>query len=95
MKLSGHLTPVDDLAAHAEEVVNAVSQDRRPMVITVGGEAKAVMQDIESFEESQKTLALLKILALTTKAVEAGDVSPVDEAFHRIRGTFDDRGPNS
>ena len=34
------------------------------MVITQNGEAKAVLQGVASFEETQETLALLKILAL-------------------------------
>jgi PHD/YefM family antitoxin component YafN of YafNO toxin-antitoxin module len=39
------------------------------MVITQNGEAKAVLQDVASFEETQETLSLLKVLALGNQAV--------------------------
>jgi len=35
------------------------------MVITQNGEAKAVVQDIHSYEETQESLAMLKILAMS------------------------------
>ena len=40
------------------------------------GEAKAVLQDIASYEEMQESLALLKILALSRKSIEAGKARP-------------------
>lgn len=44
------------------------------MVITQNGEAKAVLQDVASFEETQESLALLKILALGNQDMAAGKV---------------------
>ena len=55
------------------------------MVITVNGEAKAVLQDIASYEETQEALALLKILALANKDVVAGKVRPLKAAFAQVR----------
>jgi hypothetical protein len=43
------------------------------------------MKISEKVTPTQETLALLKILALTDKELEVGKVSPVDEAFRRIR----------
>jgi len=40
------------------------------MVITQNGEAKVVIQDIESYEQNQQTMALLKILALGMRQKE-------------------------
>ncbi|MGH7564382.1 MAG: type II toxin-antitoxin system prevent-host-death family antitoxin, partial [Gemmatimonadota bacterium] len=53
--------------------------------ITQNGEARAVIQDVASYEETQETLALLKILALGNRDIEAGDVSPVEEVVDRLR----------
>ena len=57
----------------------------QPMVITQNGEAKAVLQDVASFEETQETLALLKILALGNQDVAAGKVKPVADVVARLR----------
>ena len=86
MKLSEQVRPMSYLKAHAPEVIRGLSERQQPMIITVHGQAKAVLQDIGSYEDTQETLALLKILALTNKSVEEGKVQPLREAFSRIRG---------
>jgi prevent-host-death family protein len=85
MKLSDRIKPISYLKAHAPEVIQGLREGQEPFIITVNGEAKAVLQDIDSYEETQETLALLKILALTHREVEAGEVMPVKEAFAEIR----------
>jgi hypothetical protein len=49
------------------------------------GEAKVVIQDIESYEEMQETMALLKILALGTRQIEEGRVQPAMDVIKRLR----------
>ena len=56
-----------------------------PLVITQNGEAKAVMQDIESYEQTQETMALLKILALGTRQIEESKVQPAANVIKRLR----------
>ena len=90
MKLSGQVRPISYLKAHAPEIVRSLSDTRQPVVLTVHGEAKAVLQDIAQYEETQETLALLKVLALTNRQVEAGKVQPTDKAFARIRRRLSD-----
>ncbi|WP_096701475.1 type II toxin-antitoxin system Phd/YefM family antitoxin [Magnetospirillum sp. 15-1] len=85
MKLSDQVRPISYLKAHAPEVIRDLTENQQPVVITLHGEAKAVLQDIASFEETQETLALLKVLALTGKAIADGKVEPVAGAFARIR----------
>ncbi len=64
MRYSSHVKPISYLKANAAEILATLTEQREPMVITQNGEAKAVLQDVASFEETQATLALLKILAL-------------------------------
>ena len=90
MKLSTHVKPVSQLKARATEMIRSVAEDRQPVMITINGEARAVLQDIASYEQAQETLALLKILALTTKSVEDGHVRPFVESFAGIRARLKD-----
>lgn len=62
-----------------------LAEQREPMVITQNGEAKAVLQDIASYEDAQETLALLKILALGNQELESGQVTPVADVVARLR----------
>jgi prevent-host-death family protein len=85
MKLAGRVKPISYLKAQAPEVIRGLSESGEPVVITVRGEAKAVLQDIARYEETEETLALLKVLALTNESVAKGKVRPLREAFARIR----------
>lgn len=85
MRYSTQVKPISYVKANATEVLAELSVAREPVVITQNGHAKAVLQDIKSFEESQETLALLKILALGSQQVEDGKVKRVAEVVARLR----------
>jgi prevent-host-death family protein len=85
MRYSSQVKPISYLKANAAEVLTKLAADRQPMVITQNGEARAVLQDVASYEETQDTLALLKILALGNQEVAAGKVKPVAEVVARLR----------
>ena len=55
------------------------------MVITQNGEARAVLQDVASYEETQDTLALLKLLALGNQEVADGKTKPLTDVVKRLR----------
>jgi prevent-host-death family protein len=82
---SSQIKPISYLKANAAEVLDHLAERREPMLITQNGEAKAVIQDIASYEETQETLALLKILALGNREVEEGRVRPLAEVVRRLR----------
>jgi hypothetical protein len=44
-----------------------------------------VLQDVASFEQTQETLALLKILALGNQDVAAHNVKPASDVITRLR----------
>lgn len=85
MRYSAQVKPISYLKANAAEVLAQLAEGRRPLIITQNGEAKAVIQDVASYEETQETLALLKILALGNAEIEAGKVKPVGEVVERLR----------
>ena len=85
MRYSSQVKPISCLKANAAEVLARLAEQRVPLVITQHGEAKAVLQAVASFEETQETLALLKILALGQQDIEAGRVKPVADVVARLR----------
>jgi len=85
MRYSRQIKPISYLKAHAADVLQELKEQRKPLIITQNGEAKAVLQDVASYEETQETLALLKILALGNQQFEKGEVTPVREVVKRLR----------
>ena len=85
MKLSNQIKPISYLKAHAAEIVRTLGVQREPFIITQNGEAKVVVQDIDSYEQMQETVSLLKILALGSRQIEAGQVQPAADVITRLR----------
>jgi prevent-host-death family protein len=85
LRYSTQIRPISYLKANAAEVLQVLEEQRKPIIITQNGEAKAVIQDVTSYEETQETLALLKILALGSQQVERGEITPISEVADRLR----------
>ncbi|MCF8027109.1 MAG: type II toxin-antitoxin system Phd/YefM family antitoxin [Desulfobacteraceae bacterium] len=85
MKLSDRIKPISYLKAHTAEIVRNLAQQQEPLVITQNGEARVVIQDIKSYEQTQQTLALLKILALGMHQVEQNHVVTPGEVIDGLR----------
>jgi prevent-host-death family protein len=91
MKLSSQIKPISYLKAHASEIVRNMGEQPGPLIITQNGEAKVVMQDILSYEQTQETMALLKILALGNRQIEEGNVEPAATVINRLRERMGNR----
>ena len=85
MKLSTQIKPISHLKANAAKIMERLTEDRQPIIVTQNGEAKAVIQDVASYEQAQETLVLLKIIALGQAQIARGDVRPAREAIAQIR----------
>jgi len=84
MKLSTRIKPISYLKAHAAEIVRNMGKEREPMIITQNGEAKLVLQDIESYEQTQETMALLKVLALGSRQIEEEKTQPATAVIQKL-----------
>jgi prevent-host-death family protein len=85
MSLANSIKPISYFKANAAEVLEKIAQTGEPLIITQNGEAKAVVQDIASYERTQETLALLKLLAMGRKDAETGRTKPMREVIARLR----------
>ncbi|HEX7728414.1 MAG TPA: type II toxin-antitoxin system Phd/YefM family antitoxin [Terracidiphilus sp.] len=81
MRYSTQIKPISYVKAHAAELIERITEEREPIIITQNGEARAVLIDIHSYEQSQETLALLQILALGEKEIQAGKTVPLEEVM--------------
>jgi prevent-host-death family protein len=91
MKLSKSVRPISYLKSHTAEALRDVSEGRNTLVITQHGEAKAVLQDIASYEQLQESLALLKMLAQSSKSIQEGRSKPIGKAFADVRKRVGER----
>ncbi len=79
MKLSESVKSISYLKANAANLIEESNKYQKTFVITQNGEAKVVVQDIKTYEKMQETMAMLKLLAMTSEK---------DNSAKDIKSTF-------
>ena len=84
MNLATQIKPISYLKSHTAQIVKELSANREPMVITQNGQASLVVMDVQSFEDRENTMALLKILALCQSEIERGEFQDAEAVFDEL-----------
>ncbi|CAA6828331.1 MAG: Prevent host death protein, Phd antitoxin [uncultured Sulfurovum sp.] len=84
MYLSQDIKPISYLKAKTADVINNVNDNQRTIIITQNGEAKAVVQDIKSYENLQNSLNLLKLIVQGENDIENNNVIEQEEMFNDL-----------
>lgn len=90
MNLHELIKPITYLKNHAAELVRDVGEDRRPVIITQNGEARAVVMDVATYSEWRDSMAMLRILSNSEANRAAGQTISQSEAFARARAVLRD-----
>ena len=85
MKYSQSIRPISYLKSHASELIRNISSNQETLIITQNGEAKVVVQDIRVYEQTQDSLALLKILAQSSSNLNKGNFKSVTKSFSDLK----------
>lgn len=87
MKSKEDIRPVTYLKSKAADLLAQINATHRPVVITQNGEARAVLQDPESYEQMRRAIGLLKLVAQGEDDVRAGRTVSQAEVFTGLRKT--------
>ncbi len=83
MRFSEDVKPVDELVTCGAQLVRSVAEDRRTILLTDAGAAKAVLMDVASYDRWRDTVALLMRRAPSAADVAAARTLWPGEAFAR------------
>lgn len=84
MHLSEDIKPISYLKSKTADVINNVNENQRTIIITQNGEAKAVIQDIKSYENLQNSLNFLKLIVQSENDIENKDVVEQEKMFNNL-----------
>ena len=84
MQLSQDIKPISYLKAKTAEVINSVNENHKTIIITQNGEAKAVVQDIKTYENLQNSLNMLKLIVQSENDIENNNIISQDEMFNEL-----------
>ncbi len=85
MKLSTAVKPISHIKSHASEIISEISETGNPVVVTVNGEARAIIQDIKEYEKDRESMAMLKILAMGRRDMLENRHKSVHQAFGELK----------
>lgn len=84
--VSEHILSLSDFKADASQLLKRMREDdSTPLVLTQNGRASAVVQSYEDYQQLQKSLAMMKLIALGEADIANGKVTPQDEVFSKAR----------
>ncbi len=62
-----------------------LSESVKPISYSKNHATKAVLQNIVSYEQTEESLALLKVLIQSSKSIQDGRSKPIKKAFSDVR----------
>lgn len=92
MRLSTQVKPISYFKANAAQIVDELDSGGEPMIVTKNGEAKAVVMSVQDYEQTQETLALLRMVAMARNDAAEGRTIPMEDAFATVRRRMRERG---
>lgn len=88
MRYSSDIKPVSYIKTHIADILKKINETHRPVVITQNGEAKAILQDPESYEKMKKAIALLKIITQGENDIKQGNIKAQDKVFSDLEASI-------
>jgi prevent-host-death family protein len=82
------IKPISYIKTNAADIMRYINDNKNPIVITQNGEAKAVLIDIESYQNMQNAFNLLRIVQLSEKDVRSGFLKDSDAVFSELKNKF-------
>lgn len=91
MEFSTRVKPITYIKTHAAEVVREVADTGNPLIVTLNGEAKVVMMSVREYDKDRASLAMLKMLALSSLEIREGKMRDADEVFGRLEAMLEEK----
>lgn len=82
------IKPISYIKTNAADMMNFVNEKKVPMIITQNGESRAVLIDVQSYQEMKDAFNLLKIIQLSQNDIKAGRAELAEKVFADLRKEF-------
>ena len=85
LNLKENIKPISYIKTNAAKMMKYVNEQKSPIIVTQNGEAKAVLIDIESYQKTQDTFALLNLIKIAENDIKNGKIKKADDVFSGLR----------
>jgi prevent-host-death family protein len=84
LNVTTDIKPISYFKSHTAEMIRQVGDSKNPIVITQNGEAKAVIIDVDSYQDLINTINLMKIISIGDRDIKNGNVVTHEDVKKRI-----------
>lgn len=77
--------PISYIKTNAADMMNFVNERKEPLIITQNGESRAVLMDVESFQNMKNAFNMLKLIQISQREIDKGNVSSASEVFDKLK----------
>lgn len=84
MNITEDIKSITYLKSRAKDLLEQINITSRPVIITQGGEPKAVLQDPQSYENMRNAIGLLKLISQGENDIRTGKTKTQKEVFDSI-----------
>jgi prevent-host-death family protein len=92
LNLKENIKPISYIKTNAAEMMKFVNERKSPIIITQNGEARAVLVDIESYQKTQDSFALLNLIKIAEKDIKNGKTRKAGDVFSGLRQKIAENG---
>ena len=85
INLKNDIKPISYIKTNAAEMMKYVNERKNPIVITQNGEARAVLVDIETYQETQDAFALMSLIKIAENDVQNGNIESAKKVFSELK----------
>ena len=78
------IKPISYIKTNAAEMMKYVNDNHSPIIITQNGEAKAVLMDIESYQNMRNAFALLNIIKISEDEIKRDEYQDSDKVLTEL-----------
>ena len=89
LNLAKDIRSISYIKAHSAEILKQVEDKKNPIVITQNGEAKAILIDINSYQNIIDSINLMKIISIGENDIKNGRFITHEDLDKKIQGILD------
>jgi prevent-host-death family protein len=87
--LATDIKPISYIKSHTAEMIRQVGVNKNPIIVTQNGEAKAVILDVDSYQNLVNAINLMKIISIGDRDIKNGKVVAHENLKKKISKILD------
>lgn len=89
VNLATDIKPISYIKSHTAEMIRQVGDNKKPIIVTQNGEAKAVILDVDSYQNLVNAINLMKIISIGDRDIKNGKTVTHEDLKKKVSKILD------